>query len=99
MLDIATHPDGIREDLVLIATDRTVWHYYKLVPEDSWSPGESLGGQAKSIACEWSAGQFRVSVQGKNNQPWENRWVDTTGWTGWVQVPADVDMIAPADNL
>lgn len=99
MLDLITHPDGRRVDLVWIGKDRAVWHKNAPSPADLPDAAEeTLGGIAKAVSATWADGEFVVVVQGDDNELWSIRYVsDEVGWTSWVNEPPG-EVLAPSAN-
>jgi hypothetical protein len=102
---LTTGPDGTRVDLVFVAIDSSVHHWWADSPGGLANPGpgrhgEMLGGvvrQRGGISAGWTAdGEvFVVVCEGLGDQPFVN-WTGLAGnWSGWHPV-GEPGMLRPA---
>lgn len=91
-MDLATRPDGVGVDLVVLGQDRAAW-WYGAASHDALKDATPirLGGTLEQVTCTYSGETLVVSGQGGDNRPFTNRrvkpWDKTTKWTGWAGIP------------
>ena len=90
---LTTGPDGSRVDLLFVAADSSVHHWWANSPEDlgtdhGWA--EALGGAVRpggGVSGGWTADKrsFVVTIEGTDNRP--HKRISTGGrWDGWRPV-------------
>jgi hypothetical protein len=100
---LITGPSGTRVDLLFVAIDSSVHHWWANSPADlatgqnRW--GEILEGQVRpggGVSGGWTADgiTFVAVCEGTDNRPYVN-WQDGVAWSGWHPI-GDADMLRPA---
>ncbi|HEY2303250.1 MAG TPA: N-acetylmuramoyl-L-alanine amidase [Acidimicrobiales bacterium] len=85
---ICSHPNGKRIDMVTVAPNGSVDHYWTDNDGDLGKMHkENLGGGAKTVSCCWlDDGRFRVVCHGTNDTVYQILSNDNR-WTGWAPIP------------
>lgn len=79
---IAVHPNGVRLDLVVVGTNRVVYHYWSANGDLRNRQSENLGGEAKFVTATWSKNTLTVVAHGTNNKPYV-KVHDGKKWGDW----------------
>jgi hypothetical protein len=100
---LSTGPAGGRVDLLFVAGDSSVHHWWAADPPslatEGRRSGESLGGQVRpggGVSGGWTADKkyYVAACDGTDNRPYVN-WHDGKGWSGWHPV-GEPGMLRPA---
>ena len=101
-VSLSTGPDGSRVDMLFVAIDGSIHHWWANSPGDLTDPnlrhGEILEGHVREgggVSGGWTADKkfYVACCEGDDNRPYIN-WTDDRSWSGWV--PAGVpNMLRP----